>query len=304
MKVRLGTRGSRLALVQAEEVAGALRAHGAEVEVVAIRTSGDRLASVALADFGGKALFVKEIEEALLDGRVDVGVHSLKDMPAILPPGLCLPAFPPRADPADVLVTRDGSGLADLAPGATVGTSSLRRRVLVRAVRPDLRLEPIRGNVDTRLRKLADGLYDGLVVAQAGLARLGLVLPGARRLPLDEFLPAPGQGIIGVEARRGDRELLALLEMVDDTDTRVQAEAERSFLERLGASCHAPVAGLAQLDGGALTVSAMVASPDGTRVVSASTTGPGAAARALGEKLADELLARGARAILETSRPA
>ena len=157
MKVRVGTRGSRLALAQAETVAAVLRAHGAEVEIVPIRTSGDQLAQVALADFGGKALFVKEIEEALFERRVDVGVHSLKDMPALLPAGLTLAAYPPREDPADVLVARGGAGLADLPPGGVVGTSSLRRRVLLLRCRPDLHAEPIRGNVDTRLRKLDAG---------------------------------------------------------------------------------------------------------------------------------------------------
>jgi len=301
VRVRVGTRGSRLAMIQAEIVAAALRARGAVAELVPIKTSGDHLAQAALADFGGKALFVKEIEEALLDGRVDVGVHSLKDMPAVLPSGLRLAAFPAREDPADVLVTREGRALAELAPGATIGTSSLRRIVLVRAARPDLRIEPIRGNVDTRLRKLSDGLYDGLVMAWAGLARLGLALDRARRLPVEDFLPAVGQGIIGVEAREADRELLELLAGVDHTETRVQAEAERAFLQRLGAGCHAAVAGLARLDGDALTLSGLVASPDGATMLSASVSGPASAARPLGEKLADELLARGARAILDTS---
>ena len=300
MRLRLGTRGSRLALVQAEEVAAPLRAGGAEVEIVVIRTSGDRLAQVALADFGGKALFVKEIEDALLEGAIDLAVHSLKDMPALLPAGLCLAAFPPRADAADVLVTRDGRALGDLAAGAVVGTSSLRRLVLLRARRPDVRAAPIRGNVDTRLRKLDAGEYDALIVAEAGLARLGLALPGARRLAVEEFMPAVGQGTIAVEARADDRATLAILAAVDHTDTRVQAEAERAFVERLGASCHAPVAGHAQLAGGALSMSGMVASGDGATMLTASVSGPASAARALGEKLGDELLARGARALLGT----
>lgn len=301
MRLRLGTRGSRLALVQAEGVAAALRAHGAEVELVTIRTSGDHLAQAALADFGGKALFVKEIEDALFDGRVDVGVHSLKDMPAVLPAGLRLAAFPPREDPADVLVTRHGETLAELPAAAVVGTSSLRRSVLLRAIRPDLRVEPIRGNVDTRLRKLQDGFYDGLVMALAGLRRLGLALDRARPLPVDEFLPAVGQGILAVEARETDRHLLELLRRVDHTETRAQAEAERAFLQRLGASCHTPVAGLARLDGDGLTISGLVASLDGRTRLRASVSGPASSAERLGHKLADELLARGARAILEAS---
>jgi hydroxymethylbilane synthase len=301
MKVRLGTRGSRLALAQADEVAAGLRAGGADVEIVPIRTSGDRLERVALADFGGKALFVKEVEEALLEGRVDVGVHSLKDMPAALSPGLCLAAFPPREDPMDVLVTPGGGSLAELPAGAVVGTSSLRRRVLLQAARPDLRPELIRGNVDTRLGKLAEGLYDGIILAAAGLRRLELPLDGAWPLPVDIFPPAPGQGILGVEAREADGPLLELLHALDHTETRVQAEAERSFLRHLGAGCHTPVAGLARIKGGVLTVSGLVASVDGATMLRASVSGPPAAAERLGQKLADELLARGARAVLESS---
>lgn len=298
MKVRVGTRGSRLALAQAESVAGGLRARGAEVELVPIRTSGDQLAQVALADFGGKALFVKEIEEALLAGRVDVAVHSLKDMPAALPAGLCLAAFPPREDPTDVLVTREVGGLAALPAGARVGTSSLRRRVLLHRLRPDLRDEPIRGNVDTRLSRLAEGRYDALVMASAGLRRLGLAPVGAVALPPDEFLPAAGQGILGVEVREGAGPLLELLATLDHTETRIQAEAERAFLFRLGAGCHTPVAGFARQDGSALSVSGLVASENGDTVLTATVSGAPSAARALGEKLADELLARGAGALL------
>ena len=299
MKIRLGTRGSRLALVQAEEVATGLRAGGAEVEVVTIRTSGDRLAQAALADFGGKGLFVKEVEEALLAGTVDVAVHSLKDMPAALPLGLCLPAFPPRDDPADVLVTRLGGALADLPPGAVVGTSSLRRGVLLRRLRGDLRPAPIRGNVDTRLGKLRDGQYDAIVLALAGLRRLGHTTARAHALPLDVFPPAPGQGILGVEARADDRRVLELLRRVDHTETRIQAEAERAFLLRLGAGCHTAVAGLARLDAGVLGLTGLIASVDGETVLAASLSGAPAAAEELGAKLADELLSRGARAILD-----
>ena len=298
MRVRIGTRGSRLALVQAESVAAGLRARGAAVEIVPIRTSGDQLAQVALADFGGKALFIKEVEDALRAGHVDVAVHSLKDMPAALPAELTLAAFPPREDPADVLVTRDGRGLGDLPAGARVGTSSLRRRVLLLRMRPDLHDEPIRGNVDTRLQKLADGRYDAIVLARAGLLRLGIDPPEAVRLPVEEFLPAAGQGILGVEARAGEGRLLELLATLDHTETRIQAEAERAFLHRLGAGCHTPVAGFARLDGPALSVAGLVASVDGATVLTAAVSGAPSAARALGEKLADELLARGAGALL------
>jgi len=298
MKVRIGARGSRLALVQAEAVATGLRARGAVVEIISIRTSGDQLAQVALADFGGKAMFIKEVEDALLAGHVDVAVHSLKDMPAALPPGLILAVFPRRQDPSDVLVTRDGRGLDDLPAGARVGTSSLRRRVQLMRLRPDLRDEPIRGNVDTRLQKLAEGRYDALVLARAGLLRLGITPRGMVRLPVDTFLPAAGQGILGVEARAGEAPLLELLATLDHTETRIQAEAERAFLRRLGAGCHTPVAGFARLDGPALSVAGFVASADGATVLTAAVSGAPSAARSLGTKLADELLARGAGALL------
>jgi hydroxymethylbilane synthase len=299
MKLRLGTRGSRLARVQTESVAAALRALGVEVEVAVIRTSGDRLAQAALADFGGKALFVKEIEEALLARAADVGVHSLKDMPGALPPGLCLAAFPRREDPRDCLVTRRGGGLPELPGGAVVGSSSLRRRVLLRAGRPDLRVEPIRGNVETRLAKLERDGYDAIVLAKAGLDRLGLSPAHAVALSAEEFLPAAGQGILGVEVREDDRETCALVARLDDARTRTEAVAERAFLFRLGAGCHTPVAGHARLEDGTLTVTGLVASPDGDTVLRASVAGPASAAEALGRQLADELLARGAGRLLQ-----
>ena len=299
MKLRLGTRGSRLAVAQAGQVADALRARGADIEIVIIRTSGDRLQDVALADFGGKALFVREIEEALLDGRVDAGVHSLKDMPAELPRGLALPAYPAREDPRDVLLTRSGGGLDELPRGARVATSSLRRRALLLARRPDLIIEPIRGNVDTRLRKLDEGLCDGLVMARAGLDRLGLKPEHAHLLAVEEFLPAVGQGILGVEARLADSEIQEALRGVDHPDTRMQAVAERAFLRRLGAGCHTPVAGHARLVGETLSIAGLVASVDGATTLTGEASGPGSQAEALGERLADDLLERGARALLD-----
>jgi hydroxymethylbilane synthase len=302
MNVRLGTRGSRLALVQCEQVAAALRAHGARVEVVVIRTSGDRLAQVALADFGGKALFVKEIEEALLASQVDVGVHSLKDMPAALPAGLVLAAFPAREDPADVLLTRGPGGWDGLPRGARVGTSSLRRQALVLARRPDLRPEPIRGNVETRIEKLGVGACDATILAAAGLRRLGLAPPHLTALPVEEFVPAVGQGILAVEAREADREVLELLQRLDDTRSRSEAVAERAFLERLGADCHTPVAGHARHDGSALTLTGVVASLDGMTVVRSQATGEPRKAEQLGASVAEELLAKGAKALLDASR--
>jgi hydroxymethylbilane synthase len=302
MNVRLGTRGSRLALIQCEQVAAGLRAHGARAEIAVIRTSGDRLAQVALADFGGKALFVKEIEEALLAGRVDVGVHSLKDMPAALPAGLTLAAFPAREDPADVLLTRGPGGWDGLPRGARVGTSSLRRRALVLARRPDLRPEPIRGNVETRIEKLGAGACDATILAAAGLRRLGLDPPHCTPLPVDEFVPAVGQGILAVEAREADREVLELLKRLDDTRSRSEALAERAFLDRLGADCHTPVAGHARHDGAALTLTGVVASLDGATVLRWQASGGLREAERLGTAVAEELLARGAKALLD-ARP-
>jgi hydroxymethylbilane synthase len=303
VKLRLGTRGSRLALVQTTQVADALRAQGHEVELVTIRTSGDRLADVALADFGGKALFVKEIEEALLDGKVDGGVHSLKDMPAMLPDGLCLAAFPARSDPRDVLLTRGGRTLDDLAPGARVATSSLRRRALLLARRPDLVIAPVRGNVDTRLRKLDEGQYDAMLMARAGLARLGLTPEHSHVLSPREILPAVGQGILGVEVRAADRSLVEALQRLDDAATRSEALAERAFLRRLGAGCHTPVAGLARSTGAGLEMEGLVSSLDGRRVVRGRAAGLSSRAEAVGEQLAGDLLARGAGALLAEREP-
>ena len=299
MSLRFGTRGSRLAVAQSTQVADALRARGFEVELVTIRTSGDRLADVALADFGGKALFVKEIEEALLDGRVDAGVHSLKDMPALLPEGLYLAAFPLREDPRDVLLTRAGGGLDDLPRGARVATSSLRRRALLLARRPDLRVEPIRGNVDTRLRKLEEGLCDAMVMARAGLDRLGIKPDHAHVLSTEELLPAVGQGILGVEVRAADRHLREALQGLDDAAARAEALTERAFLRRLGAGCHTPVAGLARHTSLTVEMAGLVSSLDGRTVIRGRASGSSSRAEAVGERLADDLLARGARALLE-----
>jgi hydroxymethylbilane synthase len=301
MKVRIGTRASALALAQAESVAAPLRALGASAELIPVRTSGDRLAQASLAEIGGKGLFVREIEEALLRHVVDVAVHSLKDMPAALPPGLVLAAYPPREDPADVLVSRAGGDLATLPAGARVGTSSLRRRQLLAARRPDLRILPIRGNVDTRLRKLEEGQYDALVMAAAGLRRLGLAPVHAVTLPLDEFPPAVGQGILGLEARAEDAALLEMLARLDDPTARAEALAERAFLRRLGADCHTAVAAIARRDGSRLTLRGWIASPTDGRALSGYGAGSADEPETLGEGLADELLAQGAAALLQGS---
>jgi hydroxymethylbilane synthase len=289
--IRVGTRGSTLALAQARTVAAAL---GGDVQIVPMRTEGDRLAEARLAVMGGKGLFVREIEDALLRDELDIAVHSLKDLPAVPPPGLVLAAFPPREDARDVLVTRVAGALDDLRPGAVVGTSSPRRRALVLALRPDLAVEPIRGNVDTRLRKLGAGGFDALVLAAAGLRRLGLAPEHCRPLDPDVFVPAVGQGIIAVEARADDRATLRRLARVDDPSTRACALGERAYLARLGASCNTPMAAHARLEGHTLHMTAIVASEDGRRILRASAAAPAADAERLGQELADTLLARGA----------
>lgn len=300
--IRVGTRRSALALAQASTVAEGLRAQGHAVELVPMRTEGDRLAGASLALVGGKGLFVREIEEALLRGTIDVAVHSLKDLPAVLPAGLCLAAFPRREDPRDVLVTRTGHSLMDLAVGAVVGTSSPRRRALVLAVRPDLVVVPLRGNVDTRLGKLANGACDAVILAAAGLRRLGVEPPHAVVLAPEEFIPAVGQGIIAVQARDDDEKTLAALAALDDGDTGACAVAERAFLARLGASCNSPLAAHARVIGpGARTLhlNALIASEDGRDVMRAHAEGVRERASALGDELAAALLARGAATVAD-----
>jgi hydroxymethylbilane synthase len=293
--IRIGTRGSALALVQARAVAEALES--VETAIVPLRTEGDRLAEARLAAVGGKGLFVREIEEALLRGDVDVAVHSLKDVPVDSPAGLTLAAFPAREDPRDVLVAGRPAAVETLGAGARVGTSSPRRRALLLAVRPDLAVEPIRGNVDTRLRKLATGEWDAVVLAAAGLRRLGLRPPHCAPLDPELFVPAVGQGILAVQVRSEDHATRALLARIDDAATRVCALAERAYLARLGASCNTPMAAHARLDGDTVRLSAVVASDDGRRVLRASAAAPAADAARLGRELADTLLARGAAAV-------
>ena len=301
--IRVATRGSTLALAQARAVADGLSAGGARVEILPIRTEGDRLAEARLAAVGGKGLFVREIEEALLRGDADVAVHSLKDLPAERPARLCLAAFPERADAHDVLVTRRPTRFAELPTGAVLGTSSPRRRALALALRPDLSVEPIRGNVDTRLRKLENGEFDGIVLAAAGLRRLGITPRHAETLSPDVFVPAVGQGILGVEARVDDAATLAALRALDHQPTRLCALAERAFLGRLGASCVTPMAAHARLVGGRLVLDGVVASEDGRTVLRETVEGAPERPAALGSLLADALLARGAAGVVAL-RPA
>jgi hydroxymethylbilane synthase len=299
-RVRIGTRGSPLALRQAELVAEGLRRAwpGLAVELVAIRTSGDQLATAHLATVGGKGLFVKEIEEALLEGRVEVAVHSLKDVPAERPRGLVLAAFPEREDPRDVLVSRTGKAFADLPAGARVGTSSLRRRLQLLSARADLVVEAIRGNVETRLRKLDEGACDAVVLAAAGLRRLGLAPPGTTVLEAETMLPAVGQGTLGVEIREDDHATRRHIGALDHPETRRASLAERAFLEAIGGSCTTPLAAYARPRADRLGLDAFLATPDGTRVLRHGETGAVESPAELGRRVADWMLARGAAEIV------
>ena len=295
--IRLGTRGSVLALRQAELVAIGLRAQGADVEIVTIRTEGDRRIDQRLADVGGKGLFVREIEAALAEKRIDIAVHSLKDLPADVASGLTLAAYLAREDPRDVLVTKSGADLTQLPPQAKLGTSSPRRRALLLSMRSDLRVEPLRGNVDTRLRKLQEGDWSGIVLAAAGIRRLGLEMTHAVPLDPDVFVPAVGQGILAIEAREDDPATLRALAAIDDGDTRVVAAAERAYLARLGASCVTPMAAHATVAAGHLQMIGFVSDEGGYRVLRASLEGARGDAALLGRRLAETMLERGAATI-------
>ena len=293
--VRIGTRGSPLALIQAQEVKRRLvdawpelAAPGA-VTVVPIKTSGDRIQDRTLADAGGKGLFTKEIEEALLSGTVDLAVHSMKDMPTWLPDGLTIPCLLPREDPRDALIAGRARALADLKPGAIVGTASLRRQAQVLALRPDLRVVSLRGNVETRLRKIAAGEADATLLALAGLKRLGMVDRASAVLTPEEMLPAVAQGAIGIECRAADTRALELLAPLHDRPTGIVVTAERALLARLDGSCRTPIAALAVLDGDSLRLDALIATPDGRRVLRTQRSGAQADAAALGDDAGQEL---------------
>ena len=288
--ILIGTRGSALALAQAEGVARQLRDLGARVELRIIKTTGDRVQGPPEMP-AEKGVFVKEIEAALLAGEVRLAVHSLKDLPTDLKPGLLIAAVPLRADPRDALISR-GQRLADLPRGARVGTSSPRRRAQLLRVRPDLEMLPVRGNVDTRLRKLAAGDYDAIVLAAAGLERLGLGDRIVERLACEVCLPAPGQGALAVEARAGDEEAIGLARRIEDAASRACVEAERALLAGLGGGCRVPIGALAEAEGAALRLRGVVASPDGARAVFGEKVGERERPQELGRLLAEDLAAQ------------
>ncbi len=298
--IRIATRRSPLARWQANHVADLLRARepGADVRLHELVTKGDKILDVALARVGGKGLFVKEIEDALLAGDAEIAVHSMKDLPAELAAGLVVGAVPVREDPRDALCSPKYGSLAALPARAKVGTSSLRRAAQLKALRPDLRIEIVRGNVETRLRKASEGL-DAVVLAYAGLRRLGLADHATQLFDPSEMLPAVAQGALALEARGSDLATLARLAPLDHPETRQRVEAERGLLRRLEGGCQVPIAAHATVKDGWLTLVALVASLDGTQLVRGERSGPTAEARALGEALGEELLAKGAAEILK-----
>ena len=299
--IRLGTRGSPLALVQTHWVEAQLRAlhPGLATDVVIIKTSGDKLKDVPLAQVGGKGLFIKEIEEALLAGEVDLAVHSLKDMPAEMPPGCTLGAVPPRADCRDAFISQRYASLGEIPGGGRVGTGSLRRKVQILHRRPDLEVVHLRGNVETRLRKLETEGLDAIILAAAGLRRLGLGHVARGYLTETEMLPAIGQGALGLEVRVDDQEMLELLAPMNHFPTQVAVTAERAFLARLEGGCLVPVAALGRLEGDSLEVEALISDLEGRRFLQDRLVGPPKEAGSMGRRLAEMLLDRGGREILQ-----
>jgi len=296
-KLRIGSRGSQLALWQANHISSLLRERGHEVEIETIKTTGDKITDVSLAQVGTKGMFTKEIEEALAEGRVDVAVHSLKDLPTELPPGFELVAITTRVNPRDVLLSLKYDSVMALPQGARVGTSSLRRQAQLKVARPDLVIHALRGNVDTRVRKLEEGEYDAIILAAAGLTRLGKTQL-VREVLSEEFMcPAAGQGALGIEIRAGDEEMRKHLVFLDDPAARAATTCERALLHKLGGGCQVPIGAFAEVREGTLHLTAIVARPDGSIILRESQSGSQAVA--LGEAVGDNLLQRGATKILE-----
>jgi hydroxymethylbilane synthase len=300
MQLRIATRESPLALWQAEHVKARLEeTHaGLKVELVPMTTAGDQMLSSPLANIGGKGLFVKELEQAMLEGRADIAVHSMKDVPVKQPEGLCLSAFLSGEDPSDAFVSNTHASLDALPQGAVVGTSSLRRQSQLRLLRPDLVIRDLRGNVGTRLRKLDEGQFEAIMLASAGLIRLGLAERIRERMSADRFLPAIGQGIVGIECREDDERTRRLLMPLHDARSYTRLMAERAMNAKLGGACQVPVAGHAEVLGSEVRLRGLVGAPDGSRVVRGELRGSQARAEELGEELAQRLLDQGAGDIL------
>jgi len=303
VKLRVGSRRSPLARTQTEQACHALcaRVSGLVCETVFLDTTGDKVREGALRDVGGKGLFVKELDEALLEGRIDCAVHSLKDVPSELPAGVCLAATPRRADPRDLLVSRSGWKLEDLPRDGVIGTTSLRRGAQARAVNATLRIEILRGNVGTRMGRVADGDFDATFLAAAGIARLGVDIAPLRAVFLDpqRFIPAPGQGALAFTAREHDRSTLEVLQAIEEWETRAAVEAERAVARALGGSCFLPIGAYGRVVGDRLDLVATIVSPAGDRIVSDRTDGPATDAPTLGRRLGETLRAAGGAKIVE-----
>ena len=299
-RLRIATRKSPLALWQANHVRDALLARnpGLEVELLTMTTQGDKILDTPLAKVGGKGLFVKELELGMLEGRADLAVHSMKDVPVEFPPGLGLAAVLPREDPRDALISNNYSSIDALPQGARIGTSSLRRQCQLRARRPDLEVLDLRGNVNTRLKKLDDGDYDAILLAAAGVKRMGWESRITELLTPEQFLPAIGQGAIGIEVRVGDARVAALVGALNDAQTATRIAAERSLNARLQGGCQVPIAGYSEISHGVIVLRALVGRPDGTKLVQGVISGRPEDAEELGQVLADDLLSRGAHEIL------
>jgi len=299
--LRIATRKSPLAMWQAEHVAACLqKAHpGLQVELVGMSTQGDKILDTPLAKIGGKGLFVKELEQGMLDGRADIAVHSMKDVPVELPDGLHLPVIMEREDPRDAFVSNTYTSLAELPEGATVGTSSLRRQCQLCDRRPDLKIAPLRGNVNTRLRKLDEGEFDAIILASAGLKRLGFRQRIASFLEPDESLPAMGQGAIGIECRSDDERVNELIQALHHEETAICVTAERAMNTRLMGGCQIPIGGFAVLNHDHLYMRGLVGEPDGSRIMRAEVTGPAVDAELLGISVAEDLLGQGADIVLK-----
>jgi hydroxymethylbilane synthase len=299
-EIRVGTRGSALALWQAEWVKAELekRYPGMAVSLTKIKTTGDKILDVPLAQVGGKGLFVKEIEEAMLSNEIDIAVHSMKDVPTFFPDGLHLGAITKREDPRDALLTRNKIAFKDLPKGANVGTSSLRRQAQLMSVRPDFVIHQLRGNVDTRLRKLKEGQFDAIILAAAGVKRLGLAENVSEYIDVEISLPAIGQGALGIECRVDDRELNDLIAFFNHADSRTCVTGERALLRRLEGGCQVPIACYGQMKDGKLHLTGLVGSVDGKRIVKDVIEGAPEAAEKLGVTLAEKLLSQGADVIL------
>jgi hydroxymethylbilane synthase len=296
--IRIGTRGSALALAQANEVRERLSSvYGSEIsfETCIIKTSGDKIQDRALAAAGGKGLFTKELEEALIEESIDLAVHSMKDMPAILPDGLEIACILPREDVRDAWISPVAPSLKELPAGSVVGTASVRREAFIRHARPDIKTVLFRGNVETRLRKLAEGEAHATLLACAGLRRLGMADRITRVIPVEEMLPAPAQGAIGIEIRTKDSDTRALISKIHDEATGIAITAERALLGELDGSCRTPIAALATVSGGRVSLKGMILSPDGTLVFETTREGAAADAESLGRDAARELLERGGK---------